>query len=84
MKLRYRKPTVDQLDSIASFLGAVAGIAELLVSCKYISNEQGQLVAGLALIAWGFFSNKAPRVEKPRRYQRPEFLLNELTEQEYQ
>jgi len=84
MKLRYRKPTVDQLDSIASFLGAVAGIAELLVACKYISNEQGQLVAGIALIVWGFFSNKKPRGETARKYNRPEFLLNELTEQEYQ
>lgn len=88
MKLRLRKPTIDQLDLIASILGAMAGIAELLVACNRISNEDGQLIAGMALIAWGFFSNKAPRVDKPRRYPprpaRPEFLLNELTEQEYQ
>ncbi|MEG4084559.1 hypothetical protein [Microcoleus sp. POL10_C6] len=81
MKLRYRKLTVEQLDLISSLLGAVAGIAELLVACKYLDNEKGQLIAGIALIVWGFFSNKQPRVEKPRKYQpHPEYLLNELTE----
>ena len=80
MKLRFRKPTVAQLDVISSILGAVAGIAELLVACKYISNEEGQLVAGMALIAWGFFCNKPPRKIK-RTFEsnlHPEVLLNEL------
>lgn len=87
MKLRFRKPTVDQLDVISSILGAVAGIAELLVACKYISNEEGQLVAGMALIAWGFFCNKPPRLARVRQHQphlqsesHPELLLNELRE----
>jgi hypothetical protein len=83
MKLRFRKPTVDQLDIISSILGAVAGIAELLVACNRVSNEDGQLVAGMALIAWGFFSNKPPRVTKLRQDKsqtNPELLLNELRE----
>lgn len=87
MNLRFRKPTIDQLDLIASILGAIAGIAELLVAAGKLSNQDGQLIAGMALIAWGFFSNKAPRIPKVRQHQaysrsevHPELLLNELRE----
>ncbi|MEG4424855.1 MULTISPECIES: hypothetical protein [unclassified Microcoleus] len=88
MNLRFRKPTIDQLDLISSILGTIAGVAELLVATGKISNEDGQLVAGFALIAWGFFSNKAPRTPKIRQQQqqpylrseRHELLVNELGE----
>ena len=83
MNLRFREPTKDQLDAISTILGAVAGIAELLVACKRVSNEDGQLVAGIALIAWGFFSNKPPRIPKLRLHNEPtNELFNELREEE--
>ncbi|MEG4850846.1 hypothetical protein QUB10_08040 [Microcoleus sp. B5-D4] len=83
MKLRFREPTQYQLDTISTILGAVAGIAELLVASKRISNEDGQLIAGLALIAWGFFSNKPPRIPQLRRDNEPNELFNELKQEKY-
>lgn len=55
------KLTQNQLDWLATFLGTVAGIAELLIATKRLSNEDGQFIAGLALIALGIVSNKKPR-----------------------
>ncbi len=52
------KLTQNQLDWLATFFGAIAGVAELLVATRRISNEDGQLIAGLALIVWGIVSNK--------------------------
>ncbi|MEG4857087.1 hypothetical protein QUB75_04760 [Microcoleus sp. K1-B6] len=81
MKLRFRKPTVDQLDLISSVLGAVAGIAQLCAARKYISLEDAEFVGGLALIGWGFFCNKPPRISnKQQRLLHPDLLLNELRE----
>ncbi|MEG3981867.1 hypothetical protein [Microcoleus sp. D3_18a_C4] len=54
------KLTQSQLDWLATFFSAIAGIAELLIATKRLSNEDGQLIAGLALIAWGIVSNKKP------------------------
>lgn len=50
----------DKLDFLATLFGAIAGIAELLVATRRLGNEDGQLIAGLALIAWGIVSNKNP------------------------
>lgn len=51
------KLTQNQLDWLATFLGTVAGVAELLIATGRLSNEDGQFVAGLALIALGIVSN---------------------------
>ena len=55
------KLTQNQLDNLATVFGTIAGIAELLVATDRLSNEDGQLIAGLALIALGIVSNKKPR-----------------------
>ena len=55
------KLTHNQLDWLATFLGTVAGVAELLIATKRLSNEDGQFIAGLAMIALGIVSNKKPR-----------------------
>lgn len=54
------KLTQNHLDLLATIFGAIAGIAELLVATRRLSNEDGQLIAGLAMIAWGIVSNKKP------------------------
>ncbi|MEG5043441.1 hypothetical protein [Microcoleus sp. B4-C1] len=54
------KLTQSQLDWLATFFGTIAGVAELLISTGRLNNEDGQLIAGLALIAWGIVSNKKP------------------------
>ncbi|MEG3908660.1 MULTISPECIES: hypothetical protein [unclassified Microcoleus] len=76
--MKFKKPTQDQLDILSTIFGGIAGIAELLIACKRVSNEDGQLVAGLALIVWSFFSNKPPRIVKLRGFPK---LLDELTEE---
>lgn len=48
-------------DTWATIFGTIAGIAELLVASGKLKNEDGQLIAGLALIALGIVSNKKPR-----------------------
>ncbi|MEG4455956.1 hypothetical protein [Microcoleus sp. N9_A1] len=78
--MNLKKPTEDQLDTLSTILGALAGIAELLVACRRISNEDGQLIAGLALIAWGFFSNKPPRIVRLRLFAKNN-LLDEVKEE---
>ena len=45
-------------DNWATIFGAIAGVAELLVATGTIKNEEGQLVAGIALILLGIVSNK--------------------------
>jgi hypothetical protein len=54
------KLTQIHLDLLATIFGAIAGIAELLVATRRLNNEDGQLIAGLAMIAWGIVSNKKP------------------------
>ncbi|MEG4044614.1 hypothetical protein [Microcoleus sp. Pol17_C1] len=76
--MNFRKPTQEQLDILSTVFGGIAGIAELLVACKFVTNEHGQLVAGLALIVWSFFSNKPPRIVKLRTFP---ILLDELVEE---
>ena len=49
-------------DEMATIFGAIAGFAELLVATRRISNEDGQLIAGLALIALGIVTNKTFRI----------------------
>lgn len=55
------KLTQNHLDLLATIFGTIAGIAELLVATRRIGNEDGQLIAGLAMIAWGIISNKNPK-----------------------
>ena len=81
--MKFRKPTVEQLDLITSVLGAIAGITELLVFRHWISEDDGHFIIGMALIAWGFFCNKSPRFPKlrqPTSQIHPESLLEELRE----
>ena len=54
------KLTQNQLDLLATIFGTIAGIAELLIATRRLSNEDGQLIAGLAMIALGIVSNKKP------------------------
>lgn len=51
----------NQLDLLATIFGTIAGVAELLVATKRLGNEDGQLIAGLAMIALGIVANKKPR-----------------------
>lgn len=51
------------LDSLATIFGAIAGIAQVLVSTNRIATDDGELIAGLALVALGIVSNKKPRSE---------------------
>ena len=53
-----RKLNQNQLDLLATIFGTIAGVAELLVSSGRLNNQDGQLIAGLAMIAWGIISNK--------------------------
>ncbi len=54
----------NHLDWLATIFGAIAGVAELLVATRRLSNEDGQLIAGLAIIALGIVSNKKPSSTK--------------------
>jgi hypothetical protein len=47
-------------DLLATIFGAIAGIAQLLVATNKVNTDDGQLIAGLALIALGIVSNKKP------------------------
>lgn len=51
------------LDSLATIFGAIAGIAQVLAATNRISTDDGELIAGLALVALGIVSNKKPRSE---------------------
>lgn len=50
-------------DSLATIFGAIAGIAQVLAATNRISTDDGELIAGLALVALGIVSNKKPRSE---------------------
>jgi hypothetical protein len=80
MKVRFKKPTLDQLDFITSLLGAIAGIAELLVFRNWLSEDDGHFIIGMSLIAWGFFCNKPPRIRNSRQSLANPELLDELRE----
>ena len=47
-------------DSLATIFGAIAGIAQVLIATNRISTDDGELIAGLALVALGIISNKKP------------------------
>lgn len=51
------------LDSLATIFGAIAGIAQVLAATNRISTDDGELIAGLALVALGIVTNKKPRSE---------------------
>ncbi|MGB8686059.1 MAG: hypothetical protein WCD53_01775 [Microcoleus sp.] len=51
------------LDSLATIFGAIAGIAQVLAATNRIATDDGELIAGLALVALGIVSNKKPRSE---------------------
>lgn len=48
------------LDSLATIFGAIAGIAQVLAATNRIATDDGELIAGLSLIALGIVSNKKP------------------------
>ena len=48
------------LDSLATIFGTIAGIAQLLVATNRLNSDDGQLIAGLSLIALGIVTNKNP------------------------
>jgi|JFJP01.1.fsa_nt_gi hypothetical protein len=50
------------IDSLATIFGAIAGIAKVLVATNRIGFDDGELIAGLALIALGIVTNKKPDV----------------------
>lgn len=53
----------NHLDWLATIFGTIAGIADLLVATQRLGKEDGQLIAGLAMIALGIVSNKKPRTK---------------------
>lgn len=48
------------LDSLATIFGAIAGIAQVLAATNRLNSDDGQLIAGLSLIALGIITNKKP------------------------
>lgn len=45
-------------DLLATIFGAIAGIAQVLAATNRIATDDGELIAGLALVALGIVSNK--------------------------
>lgn len=62
--IKPKKWFLDHADLLATVFGAIAGVAQLLISTDHINPKDGLLVGGLATIAWGVITNKKPSINR--------------------